>query len=71
MSKNAYAILGILQDLAPNAEAQEKCAEVFREAERDFTDKGLLTYMTGLLYDGLRYGNYPWVVINEFKTVSK
>lgn len=60
--QGAYNVLGILQGLAPNGKAQEKCATAYRDAEKDSRgdDKLFLQTMTGLLYDGLAYGNWPW-----------
>lgn len=57
----AYKILGILQDIAPNGEAQNDCTNAYNEILKIATDdKEILLRMAGMLYDGLAFGNYPW-----------
>ncbi len=57
--ENAYKLLGILQDHAPNGIAQEQCSKLFRDASLEpNTDVELC--MVSALYDGLVSGNWPW-----------
>lgn len=57
----SYRLLGILQEYAPNGKAQERCADIYNEAKRSgATEKDLARTMTGAIYDGLAYGNWPW-----------
>lgn len=59
----AYQILGMLQDIAPDSNAQNICTKLYNDASMSsMHDKSLLLIMTNLLYDGLAYGNWPWIV---------
>ncbi len=63
--ENAYKILAILQDIAPNLNAQEDCSKAFKDSQQDSeNDKEFLLRVTGILYDGLSYGNWPWIKYN-------
>lgn len=63
----AYRILEMLQEKAPNGKAQEICVDVYRNIQtsvgfdKDEADR----QMVGILYDGLAYGNWPWIVFTK------
>lgn len=55
----AYKILGILQHIAPNKDAQNSCTRVFNGLPEGLErDKG----MACALVDGYLYGNWPWTL---------
>ncbi len=67
---NSSIILGILLGHAPTGEAQElmtkKYNEIYNQVLKDYeTDqhRQFERIVVGMLYDGLKYGNWPWTVI--------
>ena len=58
-----YTILSILQHIAPDKAAQDACTLMFLQAKGP--SKHQDTVMAGALYDGLAYGNWPWVKVGE------
>lgn len=63
MNKNADMLLSILQYYAPTGSAQQVCTEMYLRAQQEgIRDDDLVKVMTGALYDGLQYGNWPWTV---------
>lgn len=56
-------LLMILQDHAPNGDAQFKCAELLNTVQKNGADleaqEAMLVYA---LADGLAYGNWPWTL---------
>jgi hypothetical protein len=63
--KNAYALLGILQSHAPTSKEQEMCTNLYNTMQKDgFTWKEIETELVSALIDGLRHGNWFWL-INE------
>ena len=60
-----YDMLTILLKLAPNREAQETVTNGYHELYRnDESDSRIMLIMAGWIVDGIRYGNWPWVVAN-------
>lgn len=56
-----YALLGILQQHAPNSEAQQKCAELYNQMFADgATTAEIEKHLIGILHVGLTTGNWPW-----------
>lgn len=57
-----YQLLTLLQDYAPDAEAQQKCSEIYWELQKDNgyespkTERALI----GILHDGVAHANWPW-----------
>lgn len=63
----SYRLLGVLQSIAPDGPAQERCAAIYREAwadvqanDRQDADRQVAAIMAGALVDGFRHGNWPW-----------
>lgn len=55
-------ILSILQSFAPTGKEQETCSELYRRLDKELScDQNMLRRLTGILYDGLAYGNWPWI----------
>lgn len=62
MNKNATALLGILQEYAPTGTEQQKCTEIYLAMQQDgITGNDLILRLAGMLVDGLRHGNWPWL----------
>lgn len=59
----AYKLLGILQDLAPDQESQRLCTKYYEAFENDQRDQD--EKMAAALYDGLAYGNWPWIKLTN------
>lgn len=59
--QNAYQLLGIVQDHAPNAKAQEKIATIYRNmiAAGESIERVELE-LAQILVDGLKHDNWPW-----------
>jgi hypothetical protein len=58
---NGYNLLGILQNYAPNGDAQKSCTEMYWKLCRSgMTDEEIDLAMAGAIVDGLRHGNWPW-----------
>lgn len=55
----ANALLGIIQYHCPNAASQLAAAQSFNALPENWTSKEKLLHLTGVLYDGLAYGNWP------------
>lgn len=51
-------LLGILQDYAPNDEAQALCARLFWEWEK--ADRNTVMELSRAIYLGLKNKNWPW-----------
>jgi hypothetical protein len=64
----SYRLLGIIQEYAQDAIAQQICADAYNELQRRMLgaqrERGVTKIMAGMLYDGLAYGNWPWVSFN-------
>lgn len=59
----AYQLLGILQKYAPNGPAQHQCANWFTDMQADKVPaKEMVKQLSGCINDGLRSGNWPWVL---------
>ena len=58
LHRNGYITLGMIQDHAPNGPAQEKAAEIYRQAEADGASTERV--MATVLSNGLNTGNWPW-----------
>jgi hypothetical protein len=57
----SYQILAILQQYAPNSDAEAKCTEYLARMQRDgATTREVALAMAGALVDGLRHGNWIW-----------
>lgn len=57
----SYRLLGMLQEEAPDAQAQSTCAAVYNQAVHDGnTEERLKAIMSGLLFSGYSTGNWPW-----------
>lgn len=54
-------VLSMIQSYAPNEEAKEKANTVYFEALNDSGPQEALRHILGVLYDGLAYGNWPWI----------
>lgn len=66
MTDASYQLLGILQGYAPTGSAQEKCSELYREAQSEGrAGRELDKILAGAIYDGLNSGNWPWVDVND------
>lgn len=64
---NAQHLLVVLQSHAPNASAQQLCTTIHNRTpsrERERT-------LAFALIDGLRYGNWPWVLAELGKDYPK
>lgn len=58
----SYRLLSVLQDYAPNGQAQEVCSQMYNKAIDDAASKEELDSMLAtMLSDGLNHGNWPWV----------
>jgi hypothetical protein len=57
--EHANTILRILNDFAPTGKEQGHLVDIYHEVEKDRPGAGLM-HMTGILFDGLTYGNWPW-----------
>lgn len=65
-NRHAYAMLAILQGYAPNLSAQERCSKFLNRMITDgLSGDEVLKQLSGVLNDGLRTGNWPWVVDPE------
>lgn len=54
-------LLGMLQDEAPNASAQQKCADIYNQMVEDNCSETLIELnLLRMLVDGKAYGNWPW-----------
>lgn len=61
VGSKAYRLLGLLQEYAPNAGAQQDCTNMYNSAIEDGADeKELEILLVGAIGDGLKYGNWPW-----------
>jgi hypothetical protein len=59
---HGYLLLGVMQDYAPNTEAQKIAAAHLKKMQSGgATEKEIDLAMAGALLDGLRHGNWPWV----------
>lgn len=66
MTDTSYQLLGILRHYAPTGSAQEACANLYREAQRDGNaGRELDKILAAALYDGLNAGNWPWVNVSD------
>lgn len=57
-------IVQTLQELAPNGEAQEKVTRLYHDLQGTYgigNNHQVLKALVGRLYDGLAYGNWPWL----------
>lgn len=57
--EQAYQLLGIVQAHAPTGEDQQKVAATYNACLAE-GHRRALQVMSGVLYDGLTYGNWPW-----------
>jgi hypothetical protein len=56
-----YKVLGMLQQIAPDKEAQDACTLLFHRYNGPCKEQDQA--MVAALYDGLAYGNWPWVKV--------
>lgn len=57
----AYTLLGVLLDHAPDRGAQEIVTSIYHDMQCDHvTPRDMEVQLVGAIYDGLRYGNWPW-----------
>ena len=57
-------VVSTLVELAPDGPAQEKIVDLYRELRREYgigNNHQVLKALVGILYDGLAYGNWPWL----------
>lgn len=60
-----YRLLSVLQEYAPDASAQQLCAEVIQRMEANAEPEDVqVQQLAGALTDGLSCGNWPWKVMN-------
>lgn len=62
--RHGTSLLAILQDYAPNGPAQQKCTELLWSLQKTWGanyDK-INEHLAGALIDGLRHGNWPWLM---------
>lgn len=57
----ALDVRRILDLYAPNEAAKLKVDRIYSDYYRSVTSDHLARAMTGMLYDGLAYGNWPWI----------
>lgn len=62
MIKHAERILEVLIDLAPDEHAKIGLMGVATEVLSNETPHDSLRIITGWLYDGVAYGNWPWTL---------
>jgi len=63
MQTKAYRLLGILQEYAPDQDAQVICTTIFHRMRADgLTERDLEKQLVTALSDGLHHGNWPWIV---------
>ncbi len=61
-------LLGILQEHAPNSDAQQKCTELVQRMQRDqMPGFKIEEALAGALLDGLRNGNWPWIAVHDVR----
>lgn len=66
--QQAYQILGIVQEYAPNLDAQNRVSALFNTSEASGGDP--LVTMANVLADGLNHGNWPWHISDTRKLRS-
>jgi hypothetical protein len=60
---NMNKLLMVLQSYAPDASAQQTCSRIVHELQRcGESDREIDLTLAGCLVDGLRHGNWPWIV---------
>lgn len=65
-NSNAYRLLTCLQAYAPDGDAQQICTDMLHDMEHlKESDEMIELGLVGAIYDGLRYGNWPWVLRNK------
>ncbi len=59
-SQRVDAVLSVIEDITPEEHKPQvlRLASVIRH---DYPESEQLRMATGILYDGLAYGNWPWV----------
>lgn len=62
--EHSQSLLAILNDFAPTGKEQRMIVDAYHAYERD-TPGGGLRFLAAALYDGLAYGNWPWVVLGS------
>lgn len=61
--RRVHDLLGIVQSYAPTGTDQAYCAtELNAAALAGAKDSAQMMLLAGWLLDGLRYGNWPWVI---------
>lgn len=61
-----YRLLGILQEFAPNGEAQQRCTDVVHKLQQEGASAGALQlWLINTLQEGITYGNWPWALRKE------
>lgn len=61
MSSNAQKLLAVLQDYAPTDKEQAVCSELIGTLfKQGLTSREIDGMLAGAIYDGIRYGNWPW-----------
>jgi hypothetical protein len=62
----AHTMLGVLQAYAPDGPSQVRVAEYYKSMIAEgATGRDMMIALTGMLNDGLRTGNWPWVIHPE------
>jgi hypothetical protein len=60
---NWYKLLTVLQSYAPDEAAQVLVTKQLHEAQAEGASESALELMlAGAIVDGLRFGNWPWIV---------
>lgn len=62
-------IISILHVHAPRAEDSQRLNDMIRGIKESHGDdsKAVLLILTGMLYDGLAYGNWPWTTYSHIR----
>ena len=64
-AKQARTILALLKEHAPTDRDRQLLDDVFQEAAAELPAREVLTFFTGVLHDGLAFGNWLWVARGE------
>lgn len=65
MMQHKQNLLAILYYYAPTGIEQEQIANEFRSMESDgMSDDYIVKTLCGWIYDGISYGNWPWVNVS-------
>lgn len=63
LNDNHQKLVNLIKSHAPDLESQKLVFSRYQEMHREFTnDHELELRLAGMLYDGLAYGNWPWLL---------